>query len=71
MRLKQLIDGMKIVDFQGDPDLEITNIAYDSRAIGPGALFVALKGHAQDGHHFIGDAISKGALAVVSELHPR
>jgi len=71
MRLKQLIDGMKIVDFQGDPDLEITNIAYDSRAIGPGALFVALKGHAQDGHHFIGDAISKGALAVVSELPQR
>ncbi len=68
MRLKQLIDGMEIVDFQGDPDLEITNIAYDSRAIGPGALFVALKGHAQDGHHFIEDAISKGALAVVLEL---
>jgi len=30
MRLKQLINGMEIVDFQGDPDLEITNIAYDS-----------------------------------------
>ncbi len=71
MRIKQLIDGMEIVDFQGDPDLEITDIAYDSRAIEPGALFVALKGYAQDGHHFIGDAISKGALAVVSELPPR
>jgi len=68
MRLKQLIDGIEIVDFQGDPDLEITNIAYDSRAIGPSALFVALKGHAEDGHHFIGDAISKGALALVLEL---
>ncbi|MCJ7686587.1 MAG: UDP-N-acetylmuramoyl-L-alanyl-D-glutamate--2,6-diaminopimelate ligase [Desulfobacteraceae bacterium] len=68
MRLNQLIDGMEIVDFQGDPDLEITHISYDSRAIGPGALFVALKGHAQDGHHFIGASISKGALAVVSEL---
>ena len=71
MRLRQLIDGMEIVDFQGNPALEITDIAYDSRAIGPGALFVALKGHAEDGHHFIGDAISKGALAVVSELPPR
>lgn len=71
MRLKHLMDVIKIVDFQGDPDLEITDVSYDSRAIGPGTLFVALKGHAQDGHHFIGDAISKGALAVVSESSPR
>lgn len=70
MRLRQLIDGMEIVDFQGNPDLEIVNISYDSRAIGPGSLFVALKGHAQDGHHFIEDAILNGALAVVSELPP-
>ena len=70
MRLRQLVDGMKIVNFQGDPDLEISEIAYDSRTVGFGSLFVALKGHAQDGHHFIRDAISKGALAVVSESAP-
>ena len=70
MRLRQLIDGMEIVDFQGNPELEIVNISYDSRAIRPGSLFVALKGHAQDGHHFIEDAILNGALAVVSELSP-
>ena len=71
MRLKQLIDVIETIDFQGDPDLEIVDIYYDSREIRPGALFVALKGYAQDGHHFIEDAISKGASAVVSELPPR
>ena len=71
MRLKELIESVEIVDFQGEPDLEIVDIYYDSRAIRPGTLFVALKGHSQDGHHFIEDAISKGASAVVSELPPR
>jgi len=68
MRLGDLIDGMTILDFQGDPDLEIPAIAYDSRLIQPGGLFVALRGHRQDGHDYIGDAISRGAAAVLSEL---
>ena len=71
MQLEQLMEVIEIVDFQGDHNLEIANIYYDSRAIKPGALFVALKGHTQDGHHFIEDAISKGASVVVSELPPR
>ena len=70
MQLEQLMGVIEIVDFQGDPDLEIVDIHYDSRAIKPGTLFVALKGHTQDGHRFIEDAISKGASAVVSELPP-
>ena len=70
MQLKHLIDGITVTDSEGDLDLEVTSIAYDSRTVKPGALFVALKGHAQDGHHFIKDAVSKGAVAVVSELPP-
>ncbi len=67
MRLRQLIDGITAHDFQGDADVEISGIAYDSRSVRPGSLFVALKGHTQDGHDFIRDAISKGAAAVISE----
>ncbi|MBL7172392.1 MAG: UDP-N-acetylmuramoyl-L-alanyl-D-glutamate--2,6-diaminopimelate ligase, partial [Desulfobacteraceae bacterium] len=70
MQLKHLIDGITVTDSEGDLDLEVTSIAYDSRTVKPGALFVALKGHTQDGHHFIKDAVSKGAVAVVSELPP-
>lgn len=70
MRLRDLIDGMTIEDFQGDPDLKISGIAYDSRRVEPGNLFVALRGHRQDGHDHIEDAVSRGAAAVVVEQPP-
>ncbi|MBW1781203.1 MAG: UDP-N-acetylmuramoyl-L-alanyl-D-glutamate--2,6-diaminopimelate ligase [Deltaproteobacteria bacterium] len=69
MRLRELIDGITVHDFQGESDVEISGIAYDSRSVAPGSLFVAVKGHTQDGHDFIRDAVSRGAAAVVSQ-HP-
>lgn len=68
MRLRDLIAGMTIQDLQGDPDVDISGICYDSRRVQPGWLFVALRGHRQDGHDYIGDAIKRGAAGVVSEL---
>ena len=70
MRLEQLIEGINIKCLEGKSDVEISHINYDSRKIGPGDLFVAMKGYAQDGHDFIGDAVSRGATAVLSELAP-
>jgi UDP-N-acetylmuramoyl-L-alanyl-D-glutamate--2,6-diaminopimelate ligase len=70
MRLKQLIENINIKRLAGQADVEISRINYDSRKIGPGDLFVAMKGYAQDGHDFIGDAVSKGATAVLSDLAP-
>jgi len=67
MRLAGLLEGMAIVDLGGDTELEIAGIAYDSRAVKPGYLFVALKGHNADGHDFIGDALRRGAVALVAE----
>lgn len=43
------------------------NMTYDSRQAGEGSLFVALKGERTDGHRFIGDVLSKGAMAVLCE----
>ncbi len=45
----------------------VSSIAYDSRAVGPGAVFVALKGQRADGSAFARQAIERGAVAVVSE----
>ena len=42
-------------------------LACDSRQVRPGSVFVAIKGPDVDGHQFIGQAIEKGALAVVAE----
>lgn len=46
-------------------DADITSIATDSRNLKPGALFIALHGSNFDGHDFVEDAISKGAVAVL------
>ena len=45
----------------------VTGIAYDSRAVTPGQVFVALKGQQTDGTSFATQAIERGAAAVVSE----
>jgi len=45
----------------------VTAIAYDSRQVVPGSLFVAIRGFRHDGHAFIPDALARGAVAIVSE----
>lgn len=52
---------------QGNPELEITRVDYDSRRAQPGSLFVAIPGFKTDGHDFIADAIARGAVAVAVE----
>jgi len=48
-------------------DIEITGIAYDSRKVKPGDVFVAIPGLKVDGTSFVPQAIEKGAHAVVAE----
>ena len=68
MQLADLINGLARRSVQGPLDREITGIAYDSRKVVPGGLFVALSGHRQDGHRFVGQALDQGAVALVAEL---
>jgi len=52
-------------------DFEADGVAFDSREIGPGDLFVAMKGEATDGHLFVDKAFAAGASgALVSEDIP-
>ncbi len=49
-------------------DFQATGVAFDSREIGGGELFVAMKGEATDGHRFLDQAFAAGAAgALVSE----
>lgn len=67
MKLKNIIEGMDVLDVIGDTGVEIRSITADSRKATPGAAFVALRGGRSDGRDFIGDAVTRGAVAVVSE----
>ncbi|ATF74405.1 UDP-N-acetylmuramoyl-L-alanyl-D-glutamate--2,6-diaminopimelate ligase [Pasteurella multocida] len=49
------------------PNIELTDMILDSRAVKQGCLFVALQGHQVDGRQYIPQAIAKGASAVLAE----
>jgi UDP-N-acetylmuramoyl-tripeptide--D-alanyl-D-alanine ligase len=49
------------------PAAEVLDVVIDSRAVVPGSLFVALAGERVDGHDFVPVALSRGAVAVITE----
>ena len=51
-------------------NLEISHLTTDSRTVTTGCLFIAIKGDNYDGHHFISQAIDKGAIAILCETLP-
>ena len=65
VQLNELLDALKEKEVFGPQDVEIREIAYDSRRIKKDSLFVAIKGFRTDGHRFINEALLKGARAVV------
>ncbi len=65
MLLSHLLQNLQVLEAQGSTDIEIGQIRFDSRAVQPGDVFVAVKGAAVDGHQFIDKAIENGAVAVV------
>ncbi len=67
MKLNNLIGNIDKVKILGNPQIDITNIEFDSRNVTEGSLFIALKGSNSDGHDYIEIAIKKGAKAIVCE----
>ena len=52
-------------DFVDADDVMISRVRCDSRLVKPGDAFAAIVGTAFDGHHFVDDAVSRGASAVI------
>lgn len=65
MILERIISGCGITAVEGDTSIRISAVCNDSRKVVPGALFVAVRGFASDGHSFIATAVEKGASAIV------
>lgn len=68
--LKDILYKVTINTVVGGTDIGIDAIDFDSRKIGDGHLFVAIRGNIVDGHHFIDVAIKNGAVGVVCETLP-
>ena len=55
-------------EFDGNANLQISDVTHDSRQAGAGSLFVAVRGLSLDGHRFVEDVMRRGAVGVISEL---
>ena len=65
MLLQDMLKEVHYLSVKGSLDKQIDGIFYDSRQVTPNALFFCIEGLRFDGHQFAGEAIAKGAQAVV------
>ena len=70
MKLRDLLQDIRVLKCTADLDKNIDAVHYDSRKVTPGSLFVAVSGFASDGNRFIPMALDKGAVAVVTAKKP-
>ena len=71
MILQQLLTDLGSHNLTGDAMTPIAGLAFDSRQVQKGYLFVAIAGKETDGHQFIDSAIKNGAAAVIGERSRR
>ena len=67
MRLDALIGALAPEEVIGQRSVEITDLAYDTRSVGKGTLFVCIPGASRDGHELAAEAVAAGATALVVE----
>jgi UDP-N-acetylmuramoyl-L-alanyl-D-glutamate--2,6-diaminopimelate ligase len=67
MKLERLIAALGPTDVVGGAPVEISELAYDTREVPPGALFFCIPGDRADGHGLAPQAIEAGAAALVVE----
>ena len=67
MDLERLAVALDPVEVLGGSSVDVRDLAYDARAVIPGALFFAVPGARADGHDFAAEAVGQGAVALVAE----
>jgi UDP-N-acetylmuramoyl-L-alanyl-D-glutamate--2,6-diaminopimelate ligase len=67
MDLERLVAALGAVEVVGLAPVEVRDLAYDARAVSPGALFFCVSGARADGHDFAPEAVERGAVALVVE----
>src|SRR5579859_2246343 len=67
MNLERLIAALGPAEVVNGAPIEVSDLAYDARAVVPGALFFCVRGRLADGHDFAAQALANGARALVVE----
>jgi UDP-N-acetylmuramoyl-L-alanyl-D-glutamate--2,6-diaminopimelate ligase len=67
MLWKNLIAEVGAVGTSGDSTARVTGIEYDSRRVGPGSVFVAMRGGVTDGNRYVDKALAAGALGIITD----
>jgi UDP-N-acetylmuramoyl-L-alanyl-D-glutamate--2,6-diaminopimelate ligase len=65
MLLAELVRGLNITNVKGEENIEIKGVAYDSRKVGKGYVFVCIDGMTTDGHDYATEALENGAAALI------
>ena len=68
--LQDILYKVSIRSVHGELDKEVSDLQTDSRKVGPGSLFLALRGTHVDGHQFIPQVTAAGVTIVISEEFP-
>lgn len=69
--LKDILYKVSLTSTTGDMEVAVKDIVFDSRKVGKGSAFVAIKGTQVDGHEYIAAALEKGATIIVCEILPQ
>ncbi len=65
MKLAKLLERVEYECINGSLDVEVTDVANDSRKVGKGSLFFCIEGAVRDGHEFTAEVVKKGATVLV------
>ena len=61
MKLKKILEKIDYKLLKGSEEVEVCDLAYDSRNVSDGYVLVSIVGNNVDGHDYIDNAIEKGA----------
>lgn len=67
MKLSKLLERMNYTCTQGNIDIQVSNLIYDSRKVTKDCVFVCISGAKYDGHEYVGEVVENGAKAIVVE----
>lgn len=69
MNLKKLIKNISLKEIRGPKEIEITGLSSNSKLVAPGHLFIAKRGHLDDGTRYIPEAVASGAVALLTDIY--